>query len=232
MHRHGYKGRKFGRERDQRRALLKGLATSLVIHGKIETTLPKAKETLRYTEKLITKAKKGDLHNRRQIIAKLGNIDAANKLVDVIAPQLSNRNSGHLRVERTRIRRGDAAESATLGRLSAKIATFLTGKNKPTYTPHTDGGDYVIVINAEKVKVTGNKEEAKMYYRHSGFPGGLSEASLKELREKNAAMIIEKAVYGMLPKNKLQADRMKRLKVYVGVEHNHAAQKPEKVEVK
>ena len=126
----------------------------------------------------------------------------------------------------------DAAESATLGRLSAKIATFLTGKNKPTYTPHTDGGDYVIVINAEKVKVTGNKEEAKMYYRHSGFPGGLSEASLKELREKNAAMIIEKAVYGMLPKNKLQADRMKRLKVYVGSEHNHAAQKPEKVEVK
>lgn len=126
----------------------------------------------------------------------------------------------------------DAAESATLGRLSAKIATFLTGKNKPTYTPHTDGGDYVIIINAEKVKVTGNKEEAKMYYRHSGFPGGLSEASLKELREKNAAMIIEKAVYGMLPKNKLQADRMKRLKVYVGAEHNHAAQKPEKVEVK
>ena len=122
----------------------------------------------------------------------------------------------------------DAAESATLGRLSAKIATLLTGKNNP----HTDGGDYVIVINAEKVKVTGNKEEAKMYYRHSGFPGGLSEASLKELREKNAAMIIEKAVYGMLPKNKLQADRMKRLKVYTGAEHNHAAQKPEKVEVK
>ena len=114
MHRHGYKGRKFGRERDQRRALLKGLATSLVIHGKIETTLPKAKETLRYTEKLINKAKKCDLHNRRQIIDKLGNIDAANKLVDVIAPQLSNRNSGHLRVERTRIRRGDAAEMATI----------------------------------------------------------------------------------------------------------------------
>ena len=126
----------------------------------------------------------------------------------------------------------DAAESATLGRLSAKIATFLTGKNKPTYTPHTDGGDYVIVINAEKVKVTGNKEEDKMYYRHSGFPGGLSEASLKELREKNAAMIIEKAVSGMLPKNKLQAERMKRLKVYVGSEHSHSAQKPKKVEVK
>ena len=130
MHRHGYKGRKFGRERDQRRALLKGLATSLVIHGKIETTLPKAKETLRYTEKLITKAKKGDLHNRRQVMAKLGNIDAANKLVDIIAPQLSKRNSGHLRIERTRIRRGDAAQMATIELLmklnmKARISKWL-----------------------------------------------------------------------------------------------------------
>ena len=114
MHRHGYKGRKFGRERDQRRALLKGLATSLVIHGRIETTLPKAKETQRYTEKLITKAKKGDLHSRRQVISKLGNIDAANKLVDVTAPQLSGRNSGYLRVERTTVRRGDGAELAII----------------------------------------------------------------------------------------------------------------------
>ena len=114
MHRHGYKGRKFGRERDQRRALLKGLATSLVIHGRIETTLPKAKETQRYTEKLITKAKKGDLHSRHQVISKLGNIDAANKLVDVIAPQLSGRNSGYLRVERTTVRRGDGAELAII----------------------------------------------------------------------------------------------------------------------
>ena len=126
----------------------------------------------------------------------------------------------------------DAAESATLGRLSAKIATFLTGKNKQTYTPHTDGGDYVVVINADQVKVTGNKEEDKMYYSHSGFPGGLKEASLKELREKNATMIIEKAVAGMLPKNKLHADRMSRLKVYAGAEHAHNAQKPQKVEVK
>ena len=126
----------------------------------------------------------------------------------------------------------DAAEAPTLGRLSAKIATLLSGKNKATFTPHTDGGDFVVVINAEKVKVTGNKEEDKMYYRHSGFPGGLKEASLKELREKNPAMIIEKAVYGMLPTNKLRDDRMKRLKVYAGAEHNHAAQTPEKVEVK
>jgi large subunit ribosomal protein L17 len=114
MHRHGYKGRKFGRERDQRRALMKGLATSLVEHGKIETTLPKAKELVRYIEKLITKAKKGDLHNRRQVIAKLSTQAAAYKLVDEIAPQLSGRTSGHVRVERTRVRVGDGAQLATI----------------------------------------------------------------------------------------------------------------------
>ncbi len=114
MHRHGYKGRKFGRERDQRRALLKGLATSLVEHGKIETTLPKAKETARYIEKVITKAKKGDLHNRRQVIAALSTQAAAFKLVDEIAPQLAGRTSGHVRVTRTRLRVGDGAEMATI----------------------------------------------------------------------------------------------------------------------
>ncbi len=114
MHRHGYKGRKFGRERDQRAALIKGLATSLVEHGSIETTLPKAKETVRYIEKLITKAKKGDLANRRAVIAGLSTQQAATKLVDGIAPQLSGRTSGHVRVKRTRIRVGDGAEMATL----------------------------------------------------------------------------------------------------------------------
>lgn len=114
MHRHGYKGRKFGRERDQRRALMKGLATSLVEHGKIETTLPKAKELVRYIEKLITKAKKGDLHNRRQVIAKLSTLAAAYKLMDEIAPQLTGRTSGHVRVERTRVRIGDGAQLATI----------------------------------------------------------------------------------------------------------------------
>lgn len=114
MHRHGYKGRKFGRERDQRRALLKGLATSLVEHGMIETTLPKAKELVRYIEKVITKAKKGDLHNRRQVIAALSTQTAANRLVDVIAPQLTARNSGHVRVQRTRLRVGDGAQMATI----------------------------------------------------------------------------------------------------------------------
>lgn len=114
MHRHGYKGRKFGRERDQRRALLKGLATNLVEHGSIETTLPKAKELVRYIEKLITKAKKGDLANRRLVIAKLNTQAAAFKLVDEIAPQLGGRTSGHVRVERTRIRVGDGAQMARI----------------------------------------------------------------------------------------------------------------------
>ena len=114
MHRHGYKGRKFGRERDQRRALLKGLATSLVEHGKIETTLPKAKELVRYIEKLVTKAKKGDLANRRAVIAGLSTQAAAFRLVDVIAPQLAGRTSGHVRVTRTRLRLGDGAQLATI----------------------------------------------------------------------------------------------------------------------
>lgn len=114
MHRHGYKGRKFGRERDQRRALLKGLATSLVEHGKIETTHPKAKELVRYIEKLITKAKKGDLANRRRVISGLSTQAAAFRLVDVIAPQLTGRTSGHVRVERTRLRIGDGAQMATI----------------------------------------------------------------------------------------------------------------------
>jgi large subunit ribosomal protein L17 len=112
MHRHGYKGRKFGRERDQRRALMKGLADSLIKYESIETTLPKAKEIVPYTERLITKAKKGDLHNRRQIIARVHTIESAHKLVDVIAPKLKGRTSGHLRIERTRVRRGDNAQLA------------------------------------------------------------------------------------------------------------------------
>jgi large subunit ribosomal protein L17 len=112
MHRHGYKGRKFGRETDQRRALVKGLATSLVIYGSIETTIQKAKEVVPYAEKLITKAKRGDLHGRRQVIAGLSTIDAGQKLFDEIAPKLTGRTSGHLRIERTRLRVGDNAQLA------------------------------------------------------------------------------------------------------------------------
>ena len=112
MHRHGYRGRKLGRQRDQRRALLKGLATSLVMEESIETTLPKAKELVRYIEKLITKAKKSNLANRRAVIAGLSTQVAAVKLVDQIAPHLTGRTSGHVRVERTRLRVGDGAQMA------------------------------------------------------------------------------------------------------------------------
>lgn len=112
MHRHGYKGRKFHRERDQREALIESLAEALIIHESIETTLPKAKELVPYVEKLITKAKKGDLHNRRQIISHLQTVSSAHKLVDEIAPKLTGRDSGHLRIERTVSRRGDNAQMA------------------------------------------------------------------------------------------------------------------------
>ena len=114
MHRHGYQGRKLRRDRDQRRALIKGLATSLIEYGAIETTLPKAKEVVPYVEVLITKAKKGDLHNRRQVIAGLSTLSAAYKLVDEIAPQLSGRTSGHLRIKRTVARVGDNAQLARI----------------------------------------------------------------------------------------------------------------------
>jgi large subunit ribosomal protein L17 len=114
MHRHGYKGRKFGRERDQREALIKGLAESLIKYEKIETTLPKAKEVAPYVEHLITKAKIGDLHNRRQIISSLQTIEIAHKLVDEIAPKLKGRTSGHLRIVRSGFRRGDRAEMAVV----------------------------------------------------------------------------------------------------------------------
>ncbi len=112
MHRHGYQGRKFHRERDQRRALIKGLADSLIKYESIETTLFKAKEIVPYVEKLITKAKKGDLHNRRQVVSSLQTIASAHKLVDEIAPKLSARTSGHLRIEKTKTRRGDNAQLA------------------------------------------------------------------------------------------------------------------------
>ena len=114
MHRHGYKGRKFSRERDQRRALIKGLASNLIDHGAITTTTPKAKELVPYFEKLITKAKKGDLHNRRQVISKVATIESAHKLVDEIAPKLTARSSGHLRINKKDNRRGDNAQMATV----------------------------------------------------------------------------------------------------------------------
>lgn len=125
----------------------------------------------------------------------------------------------------------DASE-APVGRIATQIATYLTGKYKPSYTPHMDGGDYVVVINAKDAIFTGEKETDKKYYRHSGFPGGIRDASVKEVREKFPERLIEAAVRGMLPKNKLQAERMKRLKVFPGAEHAHTAQTPEKITIK
>lgn len=125
----------------------------------------------------------------------------------------------------------DASE-APLGRVSTQISRMLTGKDKPTYTPHIDAGDYVVVINAKSAVVTGNKEVEKVYYRHTGFPGGIKDARLEEVREKYPERIIESSVKGMLPKNKLQDERMKRLRVFAGSEHTHTAQTPKKVEVK
>src|SRR5690349_6453409 len=142
MHRHGYQGRKFHRERDQRRALIKGLADSLVKYESIETTLPKAKEVVPYVEKLITKAKKGDLHNRRQVISGLQTIASAHKLVDEVAPKLKGRNSGHLRIEKTRMRRGDNAQLARVSFVDdlkeapvAKAAAKTEKVEKPAAKP-------------------------------------------------------------------------------------------------
>jgi|SRR5574344_408762 large subunit ribosomal protein L13 len=118
------------------------------------------------------------------------------------------------------------AEGEVLGRLATKIANILRGKHKPEFTSHVDTGDFVIVINAEKVRVTGNKETDKKYYRHTGYAGGLKVTSFKEMMEKNPTGAIEKAVKGMLPHNTLGDEQFQKLKVYVGNEHPHMAQKP------
>lgn len=121
------------------------------------------------------------------------------------------------------------AGSMNLGKLAVAIADKLMGKSKPTYTPHVDNGDYVVVINAKNIQVTGNKMTDKMYYRHSGFPGGLTELKLEEVIEKDPRVAIEHAVKGMLPKNKLAAERLKRLRVFDGAEHAHTAQNPKEI---
>lgn len=121
------------------------------------------------------------------------------------------------------------ASSMPLGKLSVIIADKLMGKSKVTYTPHIDNGDYVVVINAKDLKVTGEKMTQKMYHRHSGFPGGLTSLKLEEVVEKDPTIAIKHAVKGMLPKNKLAADRMARLRVFAGAEHTHAAQNPKEI---
>lgn len=123
------------------------------------------------------------------------------------------------------------ATDVVLGRLASQTATLLRGKHKPTFAPHMDMGDYVIIINAEKVALTGHKLQKKNAYRHSGYPGGLTSTSYAELLEKNPVLAVEKAVKGMLPKNKLSADVLGKLKVYRGAEHPHAGQSPTTFEI-
>ncbi len=123
------------------------------------------------------------------------------------------------------------AEGQVLGRVATTVANILRGKGKPTFTPHMDGGDYVIVINADKVVTTGNKEVQKIYYRHSNFPGGLKQATLKVMRQKHPERILEHAVRGMLPKNTLGKQIFLHMKLYAGPNHPHEAQKPEVLEL-
>ncbi|MCP3689031.1 MAG: 50S ribosomal protein L13 [Gammaproteobacteria bacterium] len=123
------------------------------------------------------------------------------------------------------------ADGKTLGRLSTEIARRLRGKHKPEYTPHVDTGDYIVVINAEKIRVTGNKMKGKMYYHHTGYVGNLKSISLEKLLDKAPERVIETAVKGMLPKNPLGRAMFKKLKVYAGTEHQHAAQQPQPLDI-
>ena len=123
------------------------------------------------------------------------------------------------------------ADGQILGRLASEVATILRGKNKPIFTPHMDVGDHVIIINAGKIRVTGKKAKTKKYYRHTGYPGGLRSDSYSDLIKSNPARILEKAIWGMLPHNKLGKKIYKKLKIYAGNEHPHEAQKPEKIEI-
>ncbi len=123
------------------------------------------------------------------------------------------------------------ATDKTLGRLASEIALRLRGKHKPEYTPHVDTGDYIVVVNAEKIAVTGNKAKGKIYYAHSGYPGGLKDITFEKLIEKKPEMVLEKAVKGMLPKGPLGRAMFRKMKVYAGPEHNHAAQQPQVLDI-
>ncbi len=123
------------------------------------------------------------------------------------------------------------AEGQTLGRLATRIADALRGKRKPTYTPHVDVGDFVVVVNAEKISVTGAKRQEKLYHRHSGYPGGLKTRTLGEMLERRPEEVIRLAVKGMLPRNRLARKQLTKLKIYAGPEHPHAAQQPQKLEI-
>ena len=123
------------------------------------------------------------------------------------------------------------AEGQTLGRLATQLADLLRGKGKADYTPHIDTGDFVVVVNAEKIRVTGNKLDSKVYWRHSGYPGGIRSRTLREMLDRQPEEVIRKAVKGMMPRNRLTRQQMNKLKVYAGPDHPHQAQSPEKLEV-
>ncbi|CAN5692012.1 50S ribosomal protein L13 [soil metagenome] len=123
------------------------------------------------------------------------------------------------------------AEDKTLGRLASEIARILRGKNKPQYTPHIDTGDFVVVVNADRVKVSGKKADQKLYRRHTGYPGGLREVSYEQMMDRKPTEILRKAVWGMIPKTRLGRRQFKKLKIYAGPEHPHEAQRPEPYEV-
>jgi large subunit ribosomal protein L13 len=123
------------------------------------------------------------------------------------------------------------ATDKVLGRVATEVALRLRGKHKPEYTPHVDTGDHIVIINAEKIAVTGNKEEDKVYYRHTGFPGGIKDVNVRELREKAPTRILENAVRGMMPKNALGRAMLKKLHIYAGSEHKHTAQQPQVLEL-
>jgi large subunit ribosomal protein L13 len=123
------------------------------------------------------------------------------------------------------------AQGQTLGRLATRVATILRGKHKPSFTPHVDCGDYVVIVNAEKIHVTGQKMDQKKYYRHSGYPGGLKEVTLRDQLQKFPDRVLESAVRGMLPKNRLGRRMFKKLKVYAGPDHPHQAQQPKSLEL-
>ena len=159
MHRHGYQGRKFGRERDQRRALMRGLSVSLIEHGSIETTLPKAKDLRPMVEKLVTKARKGDLHNRRLIVSELNSVTAAHKLVDQIAPAMQ-RSSGYLRIERTSFRRGDNTQMARISFVDDIKDTAAKGEAKAAKVAHTEHDSKKAAPAAKVVKPAATKTPA------------------------------------------------------------------------
>jgi large subunit ribosomal protein L13 len=121
------------------------------------------------------------------------------------------------------------AQGKTLGRLATRISRVLQGKHKPDYTPHADTGDFVVVVNAEKIHLTGNKWSDKIYYKHSQYPGGMTERTAGDIRSKHPTRLIEYAVRGMLPVNRLRANRLKRLRIFVGAEHEHVAQQPKEL---